>query len=597
MAISKQRIIMNNIFMIRRLFQYVPLYVIGEALFGVLTAIPEVIANVVLMKYIMDIVSEGTALYRIVYAVAGYAAFVLLTIGANSIYISIYVPRAQQVIHLKMQSELYQKAIEMDLTKYDDPEYYSDFVWAMTSAETRALKTLSNMRSCISNGSRFLTVSAVFIIIDPVILVVIGAAAAVTLLLNFPIANSNYQREAEILPFQRKREYIERVFYLPQYAKELRLTQVKKIMLRDYEETTSGMQSISAKYNKRRWILHFCQVYIPGFVLIGFIMVLYLGYKIIVTHEMGVGDFAAAYNGVNLILAAIYFFLGPFLTQLNENGLFIEKFRAFLQSKPHIQGGNRIAEAKHPHLIDIRNISFRYQDNKMPVLRDVSMKIQPGYKIAVVGRNGAGKSTFIKLLMRLYDVDQGDILYNEETIQSYSLLSYRRCFTAAFQDFQIYAATAAENVSMGKLYQDERVRFALQESMFPTERLHKGIETSLLREFDDEGILLSGGEMQRLAFARTLYQNNPIIVLDEPASALDPIAEREMNQKLIEMAQGKTLILITHRLSATRMADVIYMLEDGRLIESGSHHELMRLNGKYAQMYTLQKEQYSEELS
>lgn len=258
--------------------------------------------------------------------------------------------------------------------------------------------------------------------------------------------------------------------------------------------------------------------------------------------------------------------------------------------------GSALELPKEPEIIELKNVSFAYDKNKGHILKDISLTIKPNERIAFVGYNGAGKTTLMKLLMRLYDVSEGEILLNGLNIKEYGLDGYRSCFGTVFQDFQLFAGTIIENVAMGSAPANQRDAAidALERSGFSEKMksFEKGLDTPLTREFEETGTNLSGGEAQKLAIARAFYKPCSFIILDEPSSALDPISEYEMNRAMFEAAYNKTVIFISHRLSTTRMADRIYMLEDGRIIEQGSHEELMALNGKYAEMFNLQAEKY-----
>jgi ATP-binding cassette subfamily B protein len=270
--------------------------------------------------------------------------------------------------------------------------------------------------------------------------------------------------------------------------------------------------------------------------------------------------------------------------------------------------------------LELRNVSFTYDfsdkpryefhdaDHKMPetesgrgdALRHVDLTLRRGEKIAIVGYNGAGKTTLIKLLMRLYDPTEGLVLWNGRDLREYDTEQLRGRIGTVFQDFKIFAASVGENV-MGGRYDpesdEETVRTALDAAGF-TEKLReleRGIDTTLTREFDDHGTNLSGGEAQKVAIARVFAKPFELIIMDEPSSALDPVAEYELNQAILRYAADKTVIFISHRLSTTRMADRIYMFDSGALCEVGSHDELMKRDGKYAEMFRLQAEKYREE--
>ncbi len=233
------------------------------------------------------------------------------------------------------------------------------------------------------------------------------------------------------------------------------------------------------------------------------------------------------------------------------------------------------------------------------VLKDVSFAVKPGQKIALVGYNGSGKTTLVKLLLRLYDPDGGKICYHGMDIRDYQVMAYRRSIGSVFQDFKLYAATLKENVLMdaadGSREESFRVEQALYDAHFTLEdnRLSYQIETPLTTEFEKDGVNLSGGEAQKVAIARTLYRKQNMIIMDEPSSALDPLAEYRLNQELNEIARDKTVIFISHRLSTVRDADCIYMMENGRIVESGTHEALLAEDGKYAAMWKVQAGLYT----
>ena len=253
--------------------------------------------------------------------------------------------------------------------------------------------------------------------------------------------------------------------------------------------------------------------------------------------------------------------------------------------------GDKTADVGVPKTIELKNVSFTYPGNDEPTLKNINMTLHPKEKIALVGYNGAGKTTLTNLLLRLYDVTDGEILIDGEDIRNVTADSHRDRFSAVFQDFQLFAATLGENVALTPEVDSERATAALRHSGF-SKSVPNGLDTYLLREFDDEGIMMSGGESQKVAISRAFYKNCPYVILDEPSANLDPIAEYNLNQSMIEAAQDKTVVFISHRLSTTVSADRIYVMENGEIIEQGSHEELMAMNGTYAYMFNLQAEKY-----
>ena len=276
--------------------------------------------------------------------------------------------------------------------------------------------------------------------------------------------------------------------------------------------------------------------------------------------------------------------------------MYIDKINHFLKTEPKIVSQKNIPVENKPCDITLDNVSFSYNDKDGQVLKNISLKIEKGEKIALVGYNGAGKTTLIKLIMRLYDISSGEIKMNGLNIKDYNIEQYRHNIGVIFQDFNVYAASVKENVVMDICddVETEKIENVLNESGF-SERLQSmknGVNTQLTKEFDDDGINLSGGENQKIAIARSFYKNSKLIILDEPSSALDPIAEYNFNKYLLKAAKDCTVIFISHRLSTTRGADKIYMLEQGEIVEQGSHSELLKNDGKYAQMWRAQANKY-----
>ena len=230
------------------------------------------------------------------------------------------------------------------------------------------------------------------------------------------------------------------------------------------------------------------------------------------------------------------------------------------------------------------------------MISEISMSVKPGEKIALVGYNGAGKTTLVKLLMRLYDTTSGRILADGVDVKDYDLTSYRNSIGTVFQDFEIFAGTVRENVILDTVdhADDAKIRQALTDSglLKRTESLPMKLDTPLTHEFSEQGVDLSGGERQKLAISRVFYQNASLMILDEPSSALDPIAEYQLNHAMIEATKDKTVIFISHRLSTTRLADRIFMLEEGHIVEEGTHDALLSQNGKYAEMWKAQAGAY-----
>ena len=317
--------------------------------------------------------------------------------------------------------------------------------------------------------------------------------------------------------------------------------------------------------------------------------------RFIVDPAFSLGSFSASINASFKLYWTIDD-IGNYLNLFHEHSLYIEKVKKFIEYEPKIKGNERAVPGFE--LLTIKNLDFVYPFSKTEekILSNINLEIKKGEKIAFVGYNGAGKTTLIKLLMRLYDCTGGEILYNGQNITELAPEQYREHIGAVFQDYRIFAASVAENVLGGVYTEADRqaVMSALHAASFDDKlkRLENGIHSQLTTEFSKDGVGLSGGESQKIAIARVFAKPFELIIMDEPSSALDPIAEYELNQSILKNAQNKTVIFISHRLSTTRMANRIYMFSNGRIIESGSHDELVEQNGKYAEMYRIQAQKY-----
>jgi ATP-binding cassette subfamily B protein len=288
--------------------------------------------------------------------------------------------------------------------------------------------------------------------------------------------------------------------------------------------------------------------------------------------------------------------LAKYFAMQQKHCLWVQNLRNFLEYEPQIKSGTIIPEDFES--IEFKNVSFRYTEDMDYIIKNVSFKIEKGQTVAVVGHNGAGKTTLSKLLMRLYDVTDGEILYNGRNIKEYNLPEYREKFASVFQDYKVFAMTVAENVLTEEVT-DENKEIAV--NALKMSGAYKKIaklpqkENSLLtKEFDSEGVLLSGGETQKVTIARIFARDFCVAVLDEPSSALDPVAESKMYDALIEGTKGKTVIYISHRLSSATRSDNILVFNNGELVERGTHEELMANNGEYAEMFTLQASGYTQ---
>lgn len=584
----------NIFFFVRLLFSVSPLLVIGEFIWGLLMILPSRLISVLGVKYIIDVVTEGENLERIFGAVAVIAAILIGSTVISWLFREFFWNIEREKVYYGLNKKLYEKARSLDLESYDNPEFYNNFILTIESSSDNIQNLLGLVRMYVGNIISLVTISSVLLSIDPWCLVIILSVIITFLPISKKVGNLMMERRIENARFHRRSDYFQRVFYLQDYAKEVRMNNISPLLIDRYNDAADDVINNQKKYWNKISILNCTQtVGVQGLGFL-FILPLYLGYCVLIKESITPGDFVATFNGAHSVAMSFQFLTIWALARFSEQAKMIDKYREFLKADFKIKNGGEVTPKTEPKEITIKNLSFTYPNNDKPTLEDINLTIKPYEKIALVGYNGAGKTTLTNLLLRLYDATEGEILIDGENIKNATADSHRDRFAAVFQDFQIFACSLGENVALDVDPDEERVKDALKHSGFNKE-LKNGVKSELLREFDDEGVMFSGGEAQKTAIARAFYKDCPYVILDEPSANLDPVAEYNLNQAMIEAAQHKTVIFISHRLSTTVNADRIYVMENGRIIESGSHAELMELGGTYAYMFNLQAEKYKTE--
>lgn len=583
----------NMLFFIKLMFKASPALVIGEMIWGVLQNLPGRLISVLGVKYIIDVMTSGEHTERIFYAVTVIALTIIISRSASWIFREFFWNAEREKCYFALNKNLYEKAKSLDLESYDNPEFYNSFILTIESSSDNIQNLLGLVRNYFGNLIALITISSVLLTIDPVCLVIILAVIIIFMPLSRKVGELQTQRQVENARYHRRSDYFQRIFYLQDYAKEVRMNNIHPLLIDRYNDAADDVINNQNRFWGKISKLYCIQeigIQVFGFM---FALPLYLGYLVLVKKTVGAGDFVATFNGAYAIAMSINFLTVWAIARFEERAKIIEKYRGFLSADFNIKGGEKEAPLTQPKEIKLENLSFTYPGSSKPTLKDINLTIKPYEKIALVGYNGAGKTTLTNLLLRLYEATEGAIKIDGEDIRNATIESHRDRFTAVFQDFQTFACTVGENVALSDKVDEDGVLEALMHSGF-SKPLSHGVKTELLREFDDEGVMLSGGESQKVAIARAFYKNCPYVILDEPSANLDPVAEYNLNQAMLEAAKHKTVIFISHRLSTTVNADRIYVMENGSIIESGSHAELMEKNGTYAYMFNLQAEKYKQ---
>ena len=513
-------------------------------------------------------------------------------------YWQIYTAKFDIRVHYGLNMKLFSKAQSVDVSCFETPEFYNTYTKAATEASGRAREVLNQCSEAVSSFFSSVYVIVAMALITPWSLVFIALPLFGNMYLGKKLAKLGFKENEETTGDRRRLDYVDRIIYFRKYAGELRLTNIYKVLERMFKKSADDVTDVKLKYAPKRAVMGALKS----------ILMFLLGYEgmwlcaavFALNGTISISQSIVLINAINGVSWMINYFQES-TTKCSENAYFIENLKTFLDFVPLIdetKGGKD--PPKEAETLEFKNVSFGYKGQRGLALKNVSLTMHRGVRHALVGINGSGKSTLIKLIMRFYDPTEGEILLNGINIKEFDIKKYRELIGAAFQDFALFSATVGENVLMRELKSDEdreRVISALKDSDVydKISSLEKGIDTILTREFDDNGAELSGGEKQKIAIARAFAKKSPIVILDEPSSALDPIAEYKMFKTVNRLCEGENTlsVIVSHRLSSAAMCDRLFVFEKGELKEEGTHRELIERGGIYADMFLKQARNYT----
>ena len=511
-------------------------------------------------------------------------------------YIDVYTVRIKFEIKCEsyINSLIFKKAQEVELGCYENPEFFDKYNRATWVVDKSGFKRIVEGSAWTIGSLVSLVLLVVYLVsIDPFLLVFLLCPIVVIAFRVFK-NNMELEKEKEMTPYERQKDYIRRTILLKDFAKEIKTTNIFVVIEKRFRRAIEKNIAVIKKYGWKIAILECVSDYFAEIIPVtgGFI---YGCYRLMVVGDIPISEFSVLVSAIttcrNKLNQLAYYF-----AMQQKHCLWVQNMREFLEYEPKIQSGDITPEEFSS--LEFKNVSFRYKDDGDYIVKNVSFKIEKEQTIAVVGHNGAGKTTLSKLIMRFYDVTEGEILYNGINIKEYKLLEYREKFASVFQDYRVFAMTVSENVLTEEVTDENRetaVKALKMAGAYEKIGRLPNKENSLLtKEFDSEGVLLSGGETQKVTIARLFARNFDVAILDEPSSALDPVAESKMYDALIEGTKGKTVIYISHRLSSATRADNILVFNKGVLSENGTHTELMENGGEYCEMFTLQASGYKE---
>ncbi len=595
----KNNFLKNYKFMLKTISRACASRVWLNIFFTVVNDLFSIFYNVLFFAYFMETVEKGESIIQVGKVLIIFVLINIVFELLNSYYNQKYIPQNDVKLSLFLKNMIYKKIMEVDIECFDNPEYYDNVTFTLNDLFERVKNILNNLSQFVSHLCCVIVLIGYFAQVDFVIVLISLISVSMGLFFEPVINKQRYHYVNEGLKYKRKYDYVKRISIQAEYAQELRTTNVKNVLNKMLDNAFLGLRALLKIYYRKISMFDSVNAFF-GFGIVSCLTTLISLYRIIIDKSITIAMFLPLLGAIAQFTWRASSVIGSFNDILNDN-IYLNKFNEFYKYEPKIflQKGEMVDVPFGG--IKIEHLYFKYDNDDDYTLRDICMEVQPKQKIALVGYNGAGKSTLINLILRLYDPEQGSITYNQKNICDYNIKDYRSKYGIVFQDINVYAATIGQNIAMDtEVYSDAEMQnimnlLHLREKI---DNYKSGFNTQLTHELSDSGEMLSIGQSQCLALARVfINQQKQLYILDEPTSALDPIAEEEIFGTINSYLEDKTVIYISHRFSASKIADKIYFMENGRIIEQGTHDELIRQKGKYADMFNLQAKYYKDDSS
>lgn len=552
------------------------------------------IKNVYFLDKMLGIVTDGGTFENFMKTLIIFCVFGVLAQFCDCFGDYIATTENKKVYKL-LNEQIFRKACAVDIECYENPKFYDNYKRATDVINNDMTLSLSwHLSSLVAFIGVGVSLASYICSVDPKILFFL--TGMIPYILSQALRNKlEYKKDKEMTSNNRKKDYVQRVVFLKDFSKDMRTSGIYNVMKTRFVRAVTRNCDIIKKYGWKTGIIDVFGGFFSEILPIAGTLI--YGVYGFINGTVSVAQFAVLISAITSLKDMIEH-ISSNLSEIQRVSLYFGNLRDFFAYENRQINGTK--KAQKLESVEFKNVTFTYPGAEKPSLKNVSFRLGKDETVAIVGKNGAGKSTFVKLLLRFYDPDEGEIFYNGINIKEYDMESLRKRVGTVFQDYKVFALSVNENVLCRECETQEdraHAEYALKKSgvFGKISTLENGADTVLTREFDDKGAGLSGGEQQKVAAARMFAHPFDLAVLDEPSSALDPIAEYKMYESLIEETKNKMVIYISHRLSSAVLSDRIYVFENGTVAESGSHAELMEKNGIYAEMFTMQASNYKDE--
>lgn len=595
----KYNMFQNSLFMIKVAWKERKKKVLVTLLLAALLSVVINLVGLYISPTILKMIENKDNIKSIIITILIFASILMIATALNA-YISENTLFGRVQVRLAIINRLNEKAATTSYSNLDDEQFTNllNKAFSTTYGNSEASEAIwTTLESILKNIIGFVTYMVVLIQINPIILIIMFATTLISYLVSKKLNQYEYKHREEIADLYTKLDYIDRTSKSSSFAKDINIFNLRPWIKEIQEKNFSLLYNYRKKANINYLIGKILDIVLTifrnGFAYFYLI-------NMVIKGNMTASMFVLYFSTIGGVTSWITGILSSFST-LHRQSIELCSVRECLDYKEkfNLDSGEKIAiDPNGKYEIKLENVSFSYPNSTIKTLDNINLTIHPYEKLAIVGLNGAGKSTLVKLICGLYEPTEGRILVNGTDVKKINRTNYYELFSPIFQDYLILPGSIALNVSQDiKNPSLERVNDCLEKVGLKEkiDSLEKGINTNLDREVFEDAVMLSGGQTQRLMLARALYKDAPIVVLDEPTAALDPIAEANLYQKYNEITLNKASLYISHRLASTRFCDRIILLDNNKIIEEGTHEELLKLNKKYAELYNIQSKYYKEE--
>ena len=591
---KKESKIKYILFLLKPYWKYGKGYMITVILMSTLLQPVSAYLTAYLPKKAIDSVMNDSPRKEVILTIVFLSLFIVLVAALEKVIQMAYTQMNLVKISNKIKNDVNEKALRTDYKYYDSPDFFVKFTFAQETYPIHAQNVMMLLPDILRGIATMIAMIAIIVSVGPVLLGITVFFVILNFIVGVPAVKPTADYNVSLTDAWRPLDYISRMLITKENAAELRSSGAGVKLLHTINVAMAKFQKIYKQYIRK---------VAPFYLLQGAIspiqaacVLVYVIFFVIAGDKSQIGLYASLTIAATTLADSLNDAAGSITQMIQcvaDGEKVVEFFEAKSEIEPEKEGALPAPEGQYE--VEFKDVSFGYENTSFSI-ENFNLHIKPGQRIAIVGENGAGKTTLTKLLLRLYDAAKGAVLINGKDIREYDIHQLRLHTGVVFQDIRILAMSLRDNLTAYHEVSDDKLleiidRLDLKEIL---KKANGNLDTLISREFTEDGIALSGGEAQKLMIARLFTGSFGLLILDEPSSALDPFAEVRLMKNILDVSNTATTLMIAHRLSTVRNFDIIYHIENGKIIESGTHDELMAAKGKYYEMFTSQGENYQE---